>query len=244
MKPAANTFPTMPKGGTSRVFTTCMDLAPTVLELAGIAMPDAEPDERGRGRVVHRGEVVLSMTGCSWVPWFGRGERVAAAEPNANGEANGTTTNGADVRHPDEWAIYPSTRAIGWELHAMAALRKGDWKIVHLKQSHGGKSDKWDSKGGWELFNVSQDPGETVDLGPKYPAKLAELLAHWDEYVADVGLVWGPGAMSPGLPPGDAPQLWDEDTEMQRTWIQVPAGEKASFDWDKVWGVREGWDLR
>lgn len=206
VKPAKGTLTqNWTPGGLNRSFMTCMDLAPTFLDLAGLSL---KPE--GDGKVLHRGKAVHAMTGCSWAAYFGRGEH---ADPAAG----------------DEWAVYPSTRPIGWELHAQAALRKGEWKIVHLPKTHGGKSSGWDDEYGWELFNVTNDPGENVDLADKEPEKFKELLAHWDEYVTENGLVWGPGAMLPGLSKEEAPLLNDKDVEMQRAWIQTPEGGQPVF---------------
>jgi hypothetical protein len=41
----------------------------------------------------------------------------------------------------------------------------------------------------WELVNLDSDPGEVYDLIDKHPEKLAELLAHWEEYVVETGTV-------------------------------------------------------
>ncbi|RSH93041.1 hypothetical protein EHS25_007394 [Saitozyma podzolica] len=119
------------------------------------------------------------MSGCSWMEYFGRDRR-----------ADSRVQNGKPLG--EEYAIYPPDRAVGWELHAQAALRKGDYKIVFLKQSHGGKAvmNDRDDEGGWELFNIAADPGETVDLSKEKPEKLQELLDHWSEYVTDYGVVW------------------------------------------------------
>ena len=56
---------------------------------------------------------------------------------------------------------------------ARGALLKGDCNIVHIARANGGVGDCDD---GWELFNMVVDPGETHDLAPQYPDKLAELL--------------------------------------------------------------------
>lgn len=245
VKPARGTLPHMEPGSFSRAFTTCMDLAPTALELAGISLPPAPSDAPvrsegaaevefakpehtsataeavarvpGKGRVYHRGRAVYAMTGKSWVRWFGRGESASDTE---------------------EWAVYPPTEPVGWELQAMAALRMGDWKIVHLRASHGGKAHPWrtpapegqDDPQGWELFNVASDPGETRDLSSEQPEKLAELLAHWEAYCAEFGLVWGEHAMDDGLSLDEASKWHDYDPEMQRGWIVTKEGGAPSFD--------------
>lgn len=75
-------------------------------------------------------------------------------------------------------------RVVGWELFGRAALRKGDWKIRKLEPPYG--------SGGWELYNLAEDPTETRDLAQTKPAKLAELLASWDDYLATNGVFTAP----------------------------------------------------
>ena len=53
------------------------------------------------------------------------------------------------------------------ELGGRQAVRKGDWKLVHLNV----RSD--DSV--YELYNLADDPGETLDLSGQYPEILSEL---------------------------------------------------------------------
>lgn len=245
VKPARGTLQGMQPGSLSKAFMTCMDLAPTMLDLAGVSLPPAPAPTRrrptrddqvaevelqkqasqtsataeavaqvpGRGRVLHRGREVYAMTGKSWVPWFGRGE---AAEDS------------------EQWAVYPSTEPVGWELQAMAALRLGDWKIVHLRATHGGKAHSWregrDDPHGWELFNIATDPGETEDLSARHPEKMAELLQHWDAYCKEFGLVWGEHALDDGISKESAPQWHDYDSEMQRGWVLAKEGGRPSFD--------------
>ena len=55
-----------------------------------------------------RGRKVVPMRGTSWKEWFA-----------------GKTDGG----------IHHDNVPVGWELHGRAALRKGDWKILFLRQS-------------------------------------------------------------------------------------------------------------
>jgi arylsulfatase len=72
--------------------------------------------------------------------------------------------------------------AIGWELSGRRALRQGDWKIV------------WDptvpdGERGWAMFNLVEDPAEQIDLTAAEPEKFAEMIALWDRYVRDNGVI-------------------------------------------------------
>lgn len=158
-------------------------------------------DAASRQMTTFRGRDVHIIRGKSWLPYFARGQK---------------------VEEDETWAIYSSSEPIGWELFARGALRKGDWKIVHFPHGHGGVGI---GDEGWELFNVVEDPGETKDLAEAEPDKLKELMTHWDEYVVECGIVWGETAVTPGLPKDDAPDFWQDELDLQKTWMGARGGE-------------------
>jgi hypothetical protein len=45
-----------------------------------------------------------------------------------------------------------------------------------------------EGSGTWQLYNLSNDPGEISDLSGEYPSKLAELVNLWDEYAGETGV--------------------------------------------------------
>jgi arylsulfatase A-like enzyme len=211
-KPPTKTFlPSFSTGSFNRSFTTVMDWAPTFLELAGITLPASVERQNSRAgtdnnvlvtqsMTTFRGKDVHAIKGKSWIPLFGRGKKTEDEEL---------------------WHIHSSSEPVGWELFARAAMRKGDWKIVHIEKSKGGAGEADGS--GWELFNVVDDPGETRDLAQAQPEKLAELLQCWDQYVVECGIVWGENAFSAGLSREEAPQLWDDEIELQKSWMGAAA---------------------
>ncbi|CAH0057907.1 unnamed protein product [Clonostachys solani] len=211
VKPPANAFlPSFTHGSFNRSFTTVMDFAPTFLEMAGVKMPPAttqkiaappRKEAATRQMTTFRDRGVHTMRGKSWLPYFARGQK---------------------VEEDEMWTIYSSKEPVGWELFARGALRKGDWKIVHFPKDHGGAGV---GDEGWELFNVVADPGETKDLAESEPEKLKELLAHWDEYVVECGIVWGETAAAPGLTKDEAPQLWEDELDLQTVWMGAQGGE-------------------
>jgi len=127
-------------------FSTVMDIAPTVLELAGAAHPGD----------VYRGREVAPMRGRSMVPYLS-----GAAE-----------------------AVHDGKTDTGWELFGRRAIRRGDWKALYLPAPYG--------PGDWQLYDLSVDPGEIHDQAGARPDKLAELVALWERYVAETGVVLGP----------------------------------------------------
>lgn len=121
-----------------------MDIAPTILDLAGIQHPTN-----------FKGREIEPMQGKSWV-----------------GMLNGNTTS---PRTKDDW--------LGWELFGNRAIRQGDWKISWLYEPFGTED--------WQLFNLSEDPGEQYNLSAKFPEKKDGLVALWDEYVKTNGVIIG-----------------------------------------------------
>jgi arylsulfatase A-like enzyme len=60
-------------------------------------------------------------------------------------------------------------------------MRQGDFKAVMVPKPYG--------TGVWQLFNVADDPGEAKDLSEVMPDKLKTLIAAWDRYAKEVGVV-------------------------------------------------------
>jgi arylsulfatase len=132
--------------GIGTAFSTVMDIAPTVLELAGVTHPGTE----------YRGREVAPMRGRSLLPYLSG----------------------------DTEAVHDDVTGTGWELFGRRAIRQGDWKALHLPEPYG--------PGAWQLYDLSTDPGEIVDLAASHPEKLAELLVLWDRYVEDTGVILDP----------------------------------------------------
>ena len=134
----------------ANAFVSVLDVAPTLLDLAGVSQPAS-----------FAGRPILPFQGHSMVPVL--------------------TGARADVRPPSE--------AVGTELFYRRALRKGDWKAVYLPVSSGAYPRNSVGKGTWQLFNIAKDPTEAHDLATSEPAKLQELIADWDSYAREKGVV-------------------------------------------------------
>lgn len=174
---------TQSKGGSVlKTFATVMDLAPTILQLANIPHPTLTKSQ-------FRGRDVEPIRGKSWVEYFENGIR----DPDSVDAIHTSDDPAVGVCCP---SFTPSifhlidSMVIQWELFGRAALRKGKWKILFMPTwSHGTNN--------WELFDLDADPGETNNLAEKEPEKLAELIGHWETYVKETGVVWGP-PLKPG----------------------------------------------
>ena len=81
-------------------------------------------------------------------------------------------------------AVHDGETGTGWELFGRRAIRQGDWKALYLPAPYG--------PGAWQLYDLSRDPGEIHDQAKAQPDKLAELLALWDRYVEDNGVILEP----------------------------------------------------
>ncbi len=74
-----------------------------------------------------------------------------------------------------------SNEPVGWELFGHCALRKGDWKVTRLQDPFG--KDKW------QLYNLKVDPCETKDLSKRNLTKTRELVALWQAYARENGVI-------------------------------------------------------
>ena len=69
----------------------------------------------------------------------------------------------------------------GWELFGRKAIRQGQWKAVFIPAPSGPET--------WQLYDLANDPGEVHDLAQIQPERLAALLAHWQDYVRQTGVL-------------------------------------------------------
>jgi arylsulfatase len=130
-------YPKVFSSGTiEKKLVSVKDIAPTLLEMAGIKPPGTQ----------YKGRQVESMSGISMASLFRSGMLPKLAE----------------------------NRVLGIELMGKRAIRKGDWKLVHMLAPYG--------NGDWQLYNLKQDLAETHDLASKNPNKLNELKVLWDQY--------------------------------------------------------------
>lgn len=81
---------------------------------------------------------------------------------------------------------------LGWEFLYGRGIRKGPWKAVFLPQ-FAALIDTELPHNQWLLYNVAEDPGETVDVAAKHPDKLRELVAAWERYAHETGIVMPEG---------------------------------------------------
>ena len=76
---------------------------------------------------------------------------------------------------------YMETESIGLEVTGNSALFKGNFKIVRNRPPNGSNT--------WNLYNLYNDPGETLDLAQLMPEKLDELIKDYEVYVKKNGVI-------------------------------------------------------
>jgi arylsulfatase/uncharacterized sulfatase len=73
--------------------------------------------------------------------------------------------------------IYGPDDAVGYELTDHGVLFQGDYKLVVNQPPVG--------DGQWRLFNIAEDPGETVDLSASEALRFQRMLSRYEEYRRD-----------------------------------------------------------
>jgi arylsulfatase A-like enzyme len=69
---------------------------------------------------------------------------------------------------------YVGADQVGYELFGMKAFFDGDWKILLMPPPFG--------SGDWQLYKLSEDPGEMTDLRDQQPERLVKMIAQWEQY--------------------------------------------------------------
>jgi arylsulfatase A-like enzyme len=74
--------------------------------------------------------------------------------------------------------VHPADEAISGEMFNNTSVRMGDWKAT-----------VYGVPPQWKLFNLATDLGENTDLSAQHPDILKKLIAAYDKYAQDVGVV-------------------------------------------------------
>lgn len=77
--------------------------------------------------------------------------------------------------------VHPDDQPIGYELSGNAALFKGRWKLVKTLPPTG--------DGGWRLYDIVADPGETHDLMRRDPQRARAMRADYDAFARRDGIL-------------------------------------------------------
>jgi protein-tyrosine phosphatase len=90
----------------------------------------------------------------------------------------------------------------------MRAYRRGNWKILRLPPPYG--NDRW------QLYDLTTDPGETVDLATRFPDRLEQLVAAYKTYVSANGVVSPNQRISYAM----APQTRSQNTDYRQIVLE------------------------
>ena len=121
------------------------------------------------------------------------------------------------LRSNGKFAARSDSDAVGREHGGNAAIRRGDWKLLWVGDSriYLGEEpaesgpppmsgvpmprERFDrgtpagtpigSGGPWRLYNIKDDPAERHDMSENHPEIVEELLAEWEDYVAENGVL-------------------------------------------------------
>ena len=85
------------------------------------------------------------------------------------------------VLNGSQQRIYGEDEAIGIEVSGNSALFKGDYKITRNTPPYGDNI--------WRLYNLANDPGETLDLRLQESEKFDELLVDYENYATEFGVL-------------------------------------------------------
>ena len=78
-------------------------------------------------------------------------------------------------------SAYAGANEVGYELFGLKAYFAGDWKILWMPEPFG--------TGEWELFDLKRDPAEMNDLSGQHPDRLKGMVARWEQYKNDNGVL-------------------------------------------------------
>ncbi len=76
--------------------------------------------------------------------------------------------------------VHPANETISEEMFNTTTVRMGEWKAIHQAS---------DKSGVWHLYNLATDLGENTDVGTQNPDILKKLIAAYEKYAQDVGVV-------------------------------------------------------
>ena len=76
---------------------------------------------------------------------------------------------------------YSADTPVGLEVAGNSALFKGEYKLTRNTPPYGDNI--------WRMYNIAHDPGETTDLKEDEPARFAELMADYDAYASEFGVL-------------------------------------------------------
>ncbi|WP_201543802.1 arylsulfatase [Psychrobacter sp. H7-1] len=139
--------PSVPKKKVSNKYSNLMDLAPTILDIAGVEKTTP------KGKAALDGESLMQ----------------AISQPTLGAQG------------PYE----PKTL----EMNGAKMVRLGEFKAIAHTHRFAGLEENVIPTQKWQLYNLSQDPGETTNIADKHPGILDSMINSYNDYAKKVGIV-------------------------------------------------------
>jgi arylsulfatase A-like enzyme len=143
--------------------------APLIITGPGVKNPNTH-----NGTFSHVTDIAATILDASQTPHPGTSYKGRKVEPLRGLSLAPVLSGEAMVVHKDDTAA-------SWELFGMRAVRKGDYKLLWLVEPFGPDE--------WQLYNLANDPGETVDLSTRMPELRSEMIEIWNRYSQDTGVI-------------------------------------------------------
>ena len=143
--PAIIRLPNSDYKGRINDYISVKDIAPTLLDLAGV-----EPQDLEHKKAVKTGRVLTSLL------------QGKPAQSDQHSE--------------------------GWEMFGNKAFYSGNWKLLRLEPPFNLVAEPNSGQivnGKWQLYNLVDDPQESVDLADKHPERIRPMIEQWHRYAAD-----------------------------------------------------------
>lgn len=192
VKPALQSRPS-PRAETIATDSIITDAFCTVMDIVPTILELAGLQHPGKE---YAGRPIAQLRGRSWKSFL---DEVSLAGSTTRSRLG---VRGIPIHSPDY--------AAGFEIAGSGALRRGDYKITFVPAPRGPQR--------WELFNIRTDPGETQDLSTNEPTLFKELLALWEDYRQEVGVVGLAGEFRRPVP-GEKTSAVDEFSDPY-AWIK------------------------
>jgi arylsulfatase len=151
---------------------------------------------------------ILELAGVEHPGTQYQGRQIAGLRGRSWKDFLGVLSSGSGDR---KTPIHRSDYVAGFEIAGSGALRRGEWKITFVPAPKGPQK--------WELFNIRTDPGETDDRREAEPGIFEEMLALWEDYRKEVGVVGLAGEYPRAIQGAQQVTLQDE-MEDPYAWIK------------------------
>lgn len=156
-----------------RLFKTTMAeggiRSPLIITGPGVMKPGTT-----NGAFSHVMDISATILDASQTPHPGTSYKGRKVEPIRGLSMSNVLSGKASIVHKNDTAT-------SWEMFGMRAVRQGDYKLLWLVEPFGPND--------WQLYNLANDPGETIDLSAKMPDLRSDMIEIWNRYAQETGVI-------------------------------------------------------